>query len=342
MEKTIYVLIAVFVTALVFGAYQFGRDDLETSLYEGLDARVEKALGFTPSEDMRHLLRQPQPDPYFSPEGPFTENQYVVYLEGTQDVERIMGIFYEDMEYYCEIYLKSEDQWVYADFAEETKADHWMLLLSLMDYSEDGSTRPLPREEFEKINAAIGSYANRLKLTVKYAESLDETLKRTAVYDEMNRAYGETIHLVLQADEYAPFKGRAIHDAALALGLELSYAGYLWRVEEEGRPWSEHFTVNDGESDMAPETLAKNSYAAESLTFSFYLPYSVAPAEVFDNMVVAVEYFQKRLGGTIHDADGQVMTSETLAKMREKMLEKVKQMEELGCKPGTVRAYYLF
>lgn len=343
MEKTIYVLIAVFLTAMMFGVYSANREyGMESILYDGLDARVEKVLGLTPSEDMRHLLQQPQADPYFPEEGVFVENRYVVYLEGTQDIERLMGLFYDDLEYYCEVLYQSEEEWLYVDEAEEgVKADHWMILFSL-NYPDEETTRPLVKEDVEKINAAVESYAKRLQLKAKYTESVDEVVKKAAHYDDLNKTYGKTVQLVLKADESAPFQGRTIHDAALALGMNLSYFGYVWEVEEQGRPWPMHFEVTDPESDMEPETLASNSYAAKSLVFSFYLPYSVAPAEVYDNMLVAMGYFQKRLGGTIQDEEGRVTTPEALETMKQQMLELAKKMEELGYKPGTDRAYLVF
>lgn len=344
MEKTIYVLIAVFVTALVFGAYQVGRFDSQDDFsLDNMQSQVEKLLGSTPSEDMRHLLQQPLPDPYFPEEGIFLENQYVIYLEGMQDLDRMVGIFYEDLPYYCSVYFQSNGEWQLIEEAEdETKADQWMVLFDLLDYDEEETRQPLTLQDLKEINAAVESYAKRLKLTVKYSETVDEAVKRAADYDTLLNTYGKTIQLVLKADEQEPYRGQDIHDVALALGMELSYQGYQWSVVDPGRLYDAHFTVADPDTYLTPEKLAHAKYAARSLTFSFYLPYSIAPADVYDNMLTAIQYFQKRLGGTIQDEAGHVMTAETLEKQKLEMLEWVKELEEQGYKPGYYRAYMMF
>lgn len=168
-----------------------------------------------------------------------------------------------------------------------------------------------------------------------------EAAARSRLLADLRRRLDMTATLVLQAPRGKRFEGRTVWDVMLCLGLEWGDMDcFHWRNPAELGDDS-FFSVETSTPPgyFLPEQVAAGRVQVEDLVFVFSVPRSARPLEVFDGMTRAVEYCQKRLGGTIADAEGKPVD---VAKLRQQIEQVVGQLRAAGLEPGTHAALRLF
>jgi cell division protein ZipA len=88
-----------------------------------------------------------------------------------------------------------------------------------------------------------------------------------------------------------------------------------------------------------PEQIAAGRQHFHDLIFGFSIPRSIAPAKIFDGMAKAVEYCQKRLGGTILNEDGN---KANLPALKKRIAEVERELRAAGFEPGLDETLQLF
>ena len=88
-----------------------------------------------------------------------------------------------------------------------------------------------------------------------------------------------------------------------------------------------------------PEEIAAGSVMVDDLVFGYSIPRSADPVAVFDSMIRAVEYAQRRLAGDITAEDGGPVN---LDSTREAVVRIASELEALGFAPGTENALRQF
>ena len=76
-----------------------------------------------------------------------------------------------------------------------------------------------------------------------------------------------------------------------------------------------------------------------NIVFGFSIPQSLDPKGVYDVMLRAARYCQKRLGGQILDNSGQQLD---IAEQQQEIVELVDKMKGKGIVPGSYRARVMF
>ena len=88
-----------------------------------------------------------------------------------------------------------------------------------------------------------------------------------------------------------------------------------------------------------PEEVAADHVKVADLIFGYSIPRSADPVTVYDSMVRAVEYSQRRLAGEITAEDGGPID---LVRTREAVVEIATELESLGFAPGSENALRRF
>lgn len=147
--------------------------------------------------------------------------------------------------------------------------------------------------------------------------------------------------LILRAPKAEEFEGREVWDVMLCLGLEWGDMDvFHWRNEHDLGDDS-FFSVwtSTAPGYFVPEEVAAGKLRVGDLVFGFSAPRCSRPAQIFESMVRAVQYAQKRLGGTITDATGK---EAELERVRQKIRAVEQEMKSNGFAPGTASALRLF
>jgi cell division protein ZipA len=141
------------------------------------------------------------------------------------------------------------------------------------------------------------------------------------------------VTVILSAPSGRQFEGRDIWDVMLCLGLRWGDMD-LFHWQNESRIGDDHYFsvwTSTPPSYFLPEQIAANQVRAQDLVFGFSIPRSAAPEAVFDSMLKAVVYTQRRLGGELHDAQGQRLDAE---RVRREIRAIVDKLDASGFKPG--------
>lgn len=101
-----------------------------------------------------------------------------------------------------------------------------------------------------------------------------------------------------------------------------------------------HFIVETGTTPgyFTPELIEKGM-TPKNLIFQFSIPHSIDPERVFDIMMNAALYAQKRLGGKLVNNYGELVNT---VEVRQSISKIVKQLNEQGIKPGSEKAFAVF
>lgn len=157
------------------------------------------------------------------------------------------------------------------------------------------------------------------------------------IVEECNR----DVTLVLRAPDGKQFSGRQVWDVMLCLGLDYGDGDLFHWVNNSGFGDDHFFTIQTSTSPgyFIPRRMASGEGDVDDLMFNFSIPRSADPVSVFDSMVNAVEYVQKRLGGAITLRSGEPFgrTSE-----RAKVEEIVENLNEAGFPPGAYSTCRVF
>ena len=148
------------------------------------------------------------------------------------------------------------------------------------------------------------------------------------------------VTIALVAPKGKRFDGRAVWDAMLCLGLQWGDMDcFHWQNESDIGDDSFFSVWTSTEPGyFLPEEVAANRVRVEDLVFGFSVPRSARPVDVFDAMVRAVKYCQKRLGGTIVDEHGPLDD----ARIRQQISGTVRRLNEAGFQPGEGPTLRLF
>ena len=118
--------------------------------------------------------------------------------------------------------------------------------------------------------------------------------------------HDKEIILILEADPNSPYKGMKVWDVLSCLGLKWGDMDtFHWENKNNlGDDYYFDVWTLDNPGYFLPEWLNNDDYYLGTLVFGFSIPRTYKPTEIFNSMVKAMEYAQKRLGGKIFDRNG--------------------------------------
>jgi len=146
--------------------------------------------------------------------------------------------------------------------------------------------------------------------------------------------------IVLKSD--TPLNGMKVWDVLQSVGLRWG-DGDLFHWENPSRDYGDDqlfsvWTTTDP-GYFLPESIKAGEMNPDNLIFGFSIPRDADPENVFEAMVKAIKYCQKRLGGKILDQNGQPFDE---ASERKAVLSIIKKMNDKGIKPGSDKALMMY
>lgn len=333
-------------------------DGLYLSTESETRARADRVLPSQGSEDARHVLGGWKPDMEatdYERDGyqPETSVEWVIDIEFPEgkglDAAELAAVFNEKLDEAFESSVL---------YGIDAKTGLWTYLISAdgpekvtglkiaYDYCSSWD------EEFEL--ATVADYEARLKAVEKTASehvgpcrltpSLppSEAVQRAQKLSGLSDKYDKYVAMYLVANEGKPFQGKEIWDVLLCLGLEWGDMDCFHWINEQDVGGDFIFSVETSTPPgyFLPEQIAAGQLQTVDLIFLFSVPRTCHPAEVAKRMDKAVQYCQKRLGGTIHyTLEGEEMS-------RSALLEKINQIDseltDVGFTPGSGPTLQMF
>jgi cell division protein ZipA len=243
----------------------------------------------------------------------------------------------------------------FSDYGRDVDTGRWTFLISrdgpkavdqlkfAFDYKDEYEKAPTAREKafeqrLEQITEKMKSFG---KPTVTASATPLQASLRVGLLQGIKETMDQNVVLVLNAPRGQKFEGIKIWDVMLCLGLVWGDMDCFHFENDSGVGDSCFFSVETSTSPgyFLPEEIADGKVQVEDLIFVYSVPRSANPVAVFDAMLKAAEYCQKRLGGAIVDEAGKAIDSDVL---RRKIEENVEKLRSAGFEPGHGATLQLF
>ena len=243
-----------------------------------------------------------------------------------------------------------------AIYGLDTATDHWTFLVSAdgpqqvsglqfawtyyASWSEDSELAS--PEMYRSRLKAVESELNELTPSKVSSEvEPQDAFERAKYLSTLNERFDRSVAVRLAAPQGKRFSGREIWDVMLCLGLRWGDMDCFHWQNPSGYGDDFFFSVwtSTQPGYFLPEEVAADRVNVEDLVFGYSIPRNADPVIVYDRMVNAVEYAQKRLGGSITGEDGRPLdTKATLNEIR----SITDELSKLGFKPGSDNALRQF
>lgn len=257
--------------------------------------------------------------------------------------ETILNVFNQDWRnkhYYSEIYGHSPEtkKWTFVRAADVPQT--YDKLAIGVPLAGVGVSTPMTVEALKNVFSAITDAAKELKGATCKARSTEKPAaeKSTKIFGLIEKYEDEEALIVLDAGGKT-FEGKDIWDTMMSLGLNWGDGDlFHWENEQDNAGDDHLFSVATHSGPTAwyfiPEHIAEGKFKAGDLVFSFSIPRSADPLRVFDNMLKAAKYAQKRLGGTLEGPDGTRLDEQVIRNRLQKVVE---DLTSAGFPPGAHR-----
>lgn len=189
-------------------------------------------------------------------------------------------------------------------------------------------------EELERHTLAIQKTLSPLaESTTKADRSPEDALASAASLAVLVAMCDSDVTLKLVAPDGGRFPGHQVWDVMLCLGLDYGDGDLFHWINNSGFGDDLFFTVETSTPPgyFIPQRMASGEGDVRDLIFNFSVPRSADPLVVFQSMANAVEYTQKRLGGTVVNGSGEPFDR---AGEQEKIGATVNRLKQAGFTPG--------
>lgn len=307
-------------------------------------ARAATVLPTKGSEDVTHLLEiptLPKPPPIDARDryGPTDQIEWVIDITFPPDT----AIRTEDIDACADLDLAElygigadDDSWCYVHAADAPQA--WTRLAVgrnfVVETHEDDPTA-FTEQQLSEFLERVHDMARSL-----HAESVMPRLtpaaaaQRSRELFELWRPCSYESVVVLVDPKPGQFDGRDIWDVMLCLGLRWGDCDlFHWPnpSDEVGGDYLFSVWTSTEPGYFLPERIAAGEVCVQDLCFGFSVRGSPAPASVLSQMMRAVEYVQRRLGGAATNAAGEPFSIE---REQQVMGTVVERLQSAGFKPG--------
>lgn len=304
-------------------------------------------LPSSPSEDVSHLLVKPEsaagefdydaprdylPDPNIDCVVTITFEEPVArgHISGLLD-----AVWLENHERPTVYGFSPDEQhWTYVNATDSPNTVTslkiaWSLWDAIDETPREISSDDLRRlkEAVEERLSALGRFKTEIERGAEESLAVVQTLPK--IVEECNR----DVTLVLRAPDGTQFSGRDVWDVMLCLGIDYGDLDLFHWINSSGFGDDHFFTVQTSTPPgyFIPRRMVSGHGDVDDLMFNFSIPRSADPVAVFDSMVNAVEYAQKRLGGNIVLGSGEPFAREP---QQERIQGIVERLKRAGLEPG--------
>jgi ZipA, C-terminal FtsZ-binding domain len=277
---------------------------------------------------------------------PDTEKDWIINIKTANSftTDQLFKIFDKDWRVNfgaADIYGYSdrEKKWTYAIVGGEpdtyTKIQVAIDLVEI--YEVENST--YDTKKLEKYITELKKKLNAFPTKLEFDETIEQAASRGKQLAELKNEFDIEVIILLKSEK--TFNGKLAWDALQSVGLVWGDGDLFHWNNEEDYGHDQHFSVwtTTEPGYFMPEDIKDGSMNPTDLGFSFSVPRSADPKNVFAVMFDAVKYCQKRLGGTILDKDGNPFNEVTEKKYLDELIEKMKKK---GLTAGSDKALRMF
>lgn len=311
-------------------------------------ARAAQALPEAPSEDASHLLERPELQaPEEEPEetrnyGPGDLEwvvEFVMSAHMTVSTARLDELF--DERWRKQIgsatlygFSPDEGRWTYVHAGGVPTI--WTKVAVGVDLVSTHEENPKPRKAtaLTKVLRSVEERGEALNAERVRSRSTPEEGAALAakMFDCWREARGDCI-AALRAADGESFVGTEVWDVMACLGLGWG-DGDLFHWDNDSEVGDDHFFsvwTSTEPGYFLPEVIAAGRMNPETLIFGFNIARCAAPEHVRRQMMKAIEYTQRRLGGSLVDERGEPLEQDVA---RESVRRVVQRLAAVGLEPG--------
>ena len=319
------------------------------------DERAFKLLPRQGSEDASHLLTYPQLPQHAAPADSSTlyfaneRFDWIVWLKPThaltrQEVQTQFDAPWQQSHGAPQLFGRStrDSRWTYL-IAADADSVFSEIAISWKLYDERTATpRAFGEPELRAFQQDVESRASSLPARVSKVNF--SPARAAALSQELAHfVSANNVETLIVLKAAAPFKGLAIWDSMMSLGLHWGDMDlFHWENPDSDAGGGDHlFSVSTSTEPgyFLPEHLAKGEVRTEDLIFSFSIPRTAGAKQVLLNMHKAASYCQQKLGGKLVNADGSPF--DLKAEMQKCTLVE-QNLHRKQLQPGYGDALYLF
>lgn len=251
--------------------------------------------------------------------------------------------YYWRSKYSSTIYgfSNEENRWTYASAGGTP--DIYSKLQVAVDIQEVFNEEN-PTYEPQKLKRYIDELEKRIKryptkLRIEQSETVESAISKAKKLVQLNQEFNVDALIVLQADKQ--FKGLEMWNALQSVGLKCGDGDLFHWENDKAYGHDQHFSVwtTTEPGYFFPEDIKEGNMNSQNLVFAISIPRSADPKNIFEIMLNAVKYCQKRLGGQILDKNMKPLIEEM---DRNELSEFLKRMDQKGLMAGSDKALRMF
>jgi ZipA, C-terminal FtsZ-binding domain len=200
------------------------------------------------------------------------------------------------------------------------------------------SFEPTKLERYiSELNKRIEKYPTKLR--IENVETVSSAITKAKKLLELYHEFDLEATVILKSD--TKFKGSLAWDALQSVGLHWGDGDLFHWANNNEYGHDQHFSVwtSTEPGYFLPERIKDGSMNPNDLCFSFSVPRSADPKNIFSIMIESVKYCQTRLGGKLLDKNGQPF-NETLEKQNLDNI--IVEMKNKGLVAGSDKALRMF
>ena len=238
-------------------------------------------------------------------------------------------------------FSSEENRWTYADAGGTP--DIYSKLQVAIDVQgvfndENPNYDPQKLERYlTELEKRIKKYPTKLR--IEQTETISNAILKAKKLVQLYNEFNTDATIVLQSDK--EYKGIEIWDALQSVGLRWGDGDLFHWSNNKDYGHDQHFSVwtTTEPGYFLPEQIKNGNTNPNNLVFGFSIPRSADPKNIFEIMLNAVKYCQKRLGGHILDKNGQAFNEEKEIKNLNELLEEMKSKGIIAGSDKALRMY---
>jgi hypothetical protein len=231
-------------------------------------------------------------------------------------------------------YLIKNHEWTFADAGDSPDTfDKIEIAINLLN-TYNTETPDYDPKKLEGYLTELQKRAEKFheKLLIEKTETIANAIIKAKKIVQLNQEFNLDAIIILRAKQ--SFKGAAAWDALQSVGLSWGDGDLFHWVNTHDYGGDEHFSVwtSTAPNYFLPEKVKSGNMNPNDLIFGFSIARSVDPENIFEIMVNAAKYCQKRLGGELLNENGKSFNFDN-EKLKLKLF--LSKMKQKGIVPGS-------
>jgi hypothetical protein len=320
--------------------------DTEYYLYEELESLENAAhmplnlnLGLSDPEEA------PSEDPQARRTMPDEKIDFVVTLPGKGPIgrDRALGV-YKQNEYMLEkprsLYGLGHKTGLWSNLDSDPEFARYSSIALALQLADNRG--PVSESELNTFVQLSLKLADELQRPTKLSMPIEDALERARELDSFCAANDVLASVNIVSNNAAGFGGRAIGQAATALGMQFGKMN-IYHMKNDNAAGCRHlFSLANlyAPGEFTPETM--NTLTTRGLTLFMSVPCAYQPVRVFEKMIETANGLCQALDGSLQDSEKQPLTAQGLAVIRAQIERIATDMQVRGIVPGSETAMRLF